>query len=178
VIGFLRFLGVANAAVWFGAAIFFTLGVGPGIFSHDIEKLFGEAVFRYYAGGVALVLIQRYFALQYICGTIALLHMFGEWLYLGRKAKRFTLWLIVTLFALGLVGGVGLQPKMKALRQTMYGSATPEQKERATHSFNTLHGVSQTANLFIIIGLAVYLMRVSRPPDTRPYSTNFTKFRG
>jgi hypothetical protein len=176
VIGFLRFVGLVNAAVWFGAAIFFTLGVGPGVFSQDMHKLFGEAAFPFYSGGVALVLIKRYFILQYICGTIALLHLFAEWLYLGRKTNRFMLGLVVVLFGLGLLGGLWMQPKMQALRQTMYSGPTPEQKDLARRSFGAWHGVSQFANLIIIAGLVVYLVRVTRPPEAGRYG-NFTKFR-
>ncbi|MDB6110935.1 MAG: hypothetical protein JWR69_2685 [Pedosphaera sp.] len=169
-------MGLVNAAVWFGAAIFFTLGVGPGVFSQDMHKLFGETAFQYYAGGVALVLIKRYFILQYICGTIALLHLFAEWLYLGRKTNRLTLGLLVVLFSLSLMGGLWLQPKMQTLRQTMYLDPSPERKDLARRSFGAWHGVSQFANLIIIAGLIVYLVRVTRPPEAGRYG-NFTKFR-
>jgi hypothetical protein len=176
VTGILRFIGILNAAIWFGAAIFFTLGVGPGIFSQNMHKVLGDANFSYYAGGVALVLIKRYFGLQLICGFIALLHIFAEWLYLGRKPNRLLLGLLVTLFSLGLLGDFWLEPKMTVLRQTMYANVAPEQKESARHSFGLWHGTSQFANLLIIIGVGVYLLRVTRPPEAGRYS-NFTKFR-
>ena len=178
VTGFLRFVGTANAAVWFGAAVFFTLAAGPAIFSSDVQKLFGDTWFRFYAGGVALAVLKRYFILQYVCGIIALLHLWAEWLYLGRKASRVTLSLAVVLLALALFGGFGLMPKMRALRQTIYGTAPVEQKEVAKRAFGAWHGISQTANLFIIIGLAVYLARVTRPPEAAGrYNSLFTKFR-
>ena len=89
--GFLRFIGTANAAVWFGAAVFFTLAAGPAIFSTEVQNLFGDAGFRFYAGGVALAVLKRYFIVQCACGIIALVHLWAEWLYLGRKASRITL---------------------------------------------------------------------------------------
>jgi Domain of unknown function (DUF4149) len=177
VIGFLRFVGIANAAVWFGAAIFFTLGVGPGIFSEDIQKLFGDAAFPYYAGGVALVLIKRYFVLQYLCGMIALVHLLAEWLYLGRAPSRFTLGLVILLVILALAGGIWARPRMTALRQTMYSAPTQAQREEAKNTFRTWHGLFQTVNLFMIIGQGVYLMRVTRPQDTGRYGGLLTKFR-
>jgi hypothetical protein len=171
-------VGIANAAVWFGAAIFFTLGIGPSVFSQDMHRLLGEQAFPLYSGEIALIFIKRYFILQYFCGLIALLHLSGEFLYLGRKPSRLRLALLMALFALGLLGGVWLQPRMRALHQTMYYGATAEQKEAARRSFNTWHGISQTGNLLIICGLAVYLMRVARPAEAGRYSTIFTKFRG
>ena len=38
--GFLRFVGIVNAAIWFGASIFFAGVVLPGIFSQDMHKVF------------------------------------------------------------------------------------------------------------------------------------------
>ena len=176
--GFLRFIGTANAAVWFGAAVFFTLAAGPAIFSAEVQKLFGEAGFHFYAGGVALAVLKRYFVVQCVCGIIALVHLWAEWLYLGRKASQITLALATVLLVLALVGGFGVMPKMRALRQTRYGGGTTEQKEAADHSFRNWHAVSQTANIFIIIGLAVYLARVTRPPEAAGrYNSLFTKFR-
>jgi hypothetical protein len=177
VIGFLRFVGIANAAVWFGAAVFFTFGAGPAIFSPEVQKLFGEAWYRYYSGGVALAVLKRYFILQDVCGIIALLHLWAEWLYLGRKASRITLAVLVVLFTLGLLGGFWLQPKMRTLRQTIYFGATAEQKDEAARAFRHWHIISQTANLFIIIGLGVYLTRITRPPEAGRYTSLFTKFR-
>jgi Domain of unknown function (DUF4149) len=175
--GFLRFIGVVNAAIWFGAALFFTVAVGPAIFSQEMHKVFGEAAFPYYSGAVALVLIKRYFILQNICGAIALLHLFAEWLYLGRVVTRFTLALLLTLFGLGLIGGYWIQPKMQDLRQAMYFGQTPELKEQARHTFGLWHGASQVANIVIIAGLLVYITRLTKPIESVRYG-GVTKFRG
>ena len=172
--GFLRFLGIANVAVWFGAAIFFTFAVGPGIFSDEMRSVLGAdpSTFNFYAGGVALVVIKRYFILQYVCGTLAVLHLLAERLYLGRKTHRYMLGLLIFIFGLGLIGGFGLQPRMKSLRQTMYSStATPQQKDAAHHAFGIWHGVSMAGNLLIIAGLAIYLVRVARPSEASRYGT-------
>ncbi|HEX4645476.1 MAG TPA: DUF4149 domain-containing protein [Verrucomicrobiae bacterium] len=160
-----------NAAIWFGAAIFFTVAVGPAIFSPEMKQVFGEGAFPYYSGAVALVVLKRYFILQQICGAIALLHLFAERLYLGRPWSRFILGLLLVIFGLGLIGGFLLQPKMRELRHTMYYGATQEQKETAHRAFAGLHGISQGANLIILAGLLVYLLRVSKPPESARYGT-------
>ena len=55
----------------------------------------------------------RYFHLQIACGIIALLHVTAEWLYLGKSTRKLWLGLLVGLWLLGLVGGFGLQPRLK-----------------------------------------------------------------
>lgn len=169
--GFLRLVGILNAAIWFGAAIFFTAAVAPAIFSSDMKQVFGEGAFPYYSGAVALVVLKRYFVLQQVCGAIALLHLFAERLYLGRSWNRFLLGLLVAVFGLGLIGGFWLQPRMVELRHAMYYGATQEQKENARRAFGAWHGISQGANLIILAGLLVYLMRVTKPPESARYGT-------
>lgn len=175
---FLRIVGIVNAAIWFGAGTFFAVGVLPGVFSRDLHHIFGDAAYPYYAGAVALALFKRFFVLQYICGAIALLHFVAEKLYLGRPFSGLGTALVVIIFSLGLIGGFWLQPKMEDLRQMMYSNGTVEQKERARHSFGVWHGVSEFANVLIIGGLLVHLLRVTRPPDSGNYGVLFPKFRG
>lgn len=159
-IGFLRFVGVANAAVWFGASIFFTFGIAPAFFSERMISL----LTRPYAGAAAQIIIERYFILHLVCGVIALTHLVAEWLYMGKPLQRLTLWLLLGICALGLAGGVIIQPKLQGFHRTMYSAGTtPPQREQAHHSFSRWHGVSQVLNLFLMMGVAVYLWRVSTP---------------
>ena len=143
--GFLRYAGILNAAVWFGSALFFTFGVAPGVFSPDMHKLLGESSFQYYAGGVALVLFKRYFIVNYVCGTLALVHLLAEWLCLGKRTTRWSLGLVLILFGFVLLGGQWLQPKMRGLRETMYHASDPAVREQAHHTFGAWHGAAPKA---------------------------------
>ncbi len=69
---------------------------------------------RPYAGAAAQILIERYFLFHELCGGVALAHLVAEWLYMGKPLQRLTLWLLLGIFALGLVGGHSLQPKLRA----------------------------------------------------------------
>lgn len=161
---FLRLVGIVNAAIWFGSAIFFASVVLPVVFSHEILTLFHENTGSpFYSGAVAQALFARYFALQMICGAIAICHLFAEKLYLGRALPRFGMGLVVALFCLGFIGGFGVAPHMRDLRQTRYFGRTTEEKERAHHSFDMWHGFSEVVNVFVIVGLFVHLVRVTRP---------------
>jgi len=161
-------VGVLNAGVWFGAAVFFTFCVGPGVFSAEMKTLL-EAFYTSYSGLIAQIFIAKYFKLQLICGSIAVLHLLGENLYFGRAPQKLWFSLLAALFALNLVGGFWLQPKLKGLHTTKYSAlASVERRQAAAEGFKTWHGVSQMINLLVMAGLGVHLCRVAaRGEDAR-----------
>ena len=168
----LRIIGVFNAAIWFGSAIFFTFGIAPGVFSAEMKRVFGD----FYVGVIGQNLIARYFAVNLICGIIALLHFFAEMIYAGKPFRRFTFGLLVTVLALGLVGGYVFTPKIKALHQLRY-RGTAEERPLAEQQFKRLHAVSAIGNLVSLIALIIYTWRVTNPPDPTRF-VSAQKFRG
>ena len=177
-IGFLRFLGILNAGVWLGAAIFFSFGAGPAMFSQDMKDLLGAKNFPFFSGSIAQIVIARYFRLQLICCFLALLHVLAEWLYCGKTPRKLRLSLLIGLVSVSLLGDYGLQPKLKNLHKIKYDpGATLEKREAAGQSFRAWHGASQAVNLFMLIGLGVYLWRLANPPD-EPRFLNAAKIRG
>jgi hypothetical protein len=177
VIGFLRFVGLLNTAVWLGGALFFSLGVAPAVFSSDMKTLLGGNNYPYFSGAIAQLFVARYFHMQLICSLIAIVHLLVDRLYLGRTAQQLWLGLLLALFSLGLLGGFWLQPKLKQLHSIKYAaSSTPEARQAADQSFRAWHGASQIANLLMICGLGIYFWHLANPPDsTRFVST--AKFR-
>ena len=170
----LRFIGVVNAAVWFGAAIFFTLGVGPGFFSPEMLKILP----RPYAGAAAQVIIERYFMLQHWCGAIALVHWLVEWLYTGRPLQKILLYLLLGLFVASLAGGFWMQPQMHRLHYVMYaGKFSAAEVQKAKRAFGLWHGASQVVNLIMMGGVLVYLWGVTHPIGA-PRIPILNKFRG
>ncbi len=165
-IGFLRFVGILNAAVWFGAALFFTFGAGLAPFSHEMQALLGPKNYPYFSGAIAEILIARYFRFQLACSIVAVLHLLAEWLYLGKFPRKFQVGLLGGLCAAALLGGYWLQPRLRALHAAKYGVNTaPETREAATRSFRTWHGASQVLNLLLVGGLTAYLWRAVNPSD-------------
>ena len=110
VIGFLRFVGILNAAVWFGSAIFFTFGTGLVPFSPEMRNLLGPNNYPYFSGAIAQILISRYFYFQFGCAIVAALHLLAEWLYLGKYPQKLQAGLLVGLAAAALLGGFGSSP--------------------------------------------------------------------
>lgn len=177
-IGFLRFVGVLNAAVWLGAAVFITLGAEPAISSPDMRQLLGNNNFPYFSGAITQIVLTRYFHLNLVCGIVALLHLLAEWLYLGRPARKFSLGLLLSLVALALISGTWLLPRSQKLHATHYSTkAQPTEREAAARSFGAYHLASEFANLFMIAGLAVYAWRMANPADTLRFVSS-VKFRG
>ena len=174
---FLKFVGLLNAAVWFGATVFFTFGTGRAPFSEEMKALLGPDNYPYFSGAIAQVIIARYFRLQLVCGIIAVLHLLAEWLYLGKYPQKFRFGLLLGLCAACLVGAFWLQPKLKRLHATKYGLNTrPAAREAASRSFRAWHGVSAGVNLLVVGGLALYLWRVAHPDDQPRFVSSF-KFR-
>jgi len=177
VIGFLRFVGILNAAVWFGSAVFFTFGAGFAPFSSDMKNLLGPNNYPYYSGAIAQILIARYFHFQVACGLVAVLHLLAEWLYLGKLPQKLQVGLLVGLCSASLLGAYALEPRLKTLHAIKYGVNTrPETRQIADRSFKAWHGVSMVVNLLVVGGLALYLWRAANPPDPTRFvrATKFT----
>lgn len=167
-IAFLRFLGVTNAAIWFGSAFFFTFVGAPTFFSEEMRRMFPPP----YNGLVAQLAFQRFFVLHYWCAVVAALHLAAEWAYAGREVRRATVWLLAGLFALALAGGLWMQPKLSALQKVKYAeqyrvqpAPAPEERQAAAAAFGRWHGFSQVMNLAMLAGLWMFLSQTVRQDD-------------
>jgi hypothetical protein len=160
----IRFISLLNVAVWLGATVFFTFGAGPAIFSDEMAALLPKP----HRGRVAEIVIARLIVLQQICGGVALLLLFVDFLRTGRWAKRLVLGVVAGAFLLSLTAGSWLAPRMHALQQVRYSTrATPQQQAAAERAFKAWHGASQVANVLVLAGLVYLLWRVSVSSDSQ-----------
>lgn len=167
-LGFLRLVGILNAAVWVGTVIFFTFAGAPAFFSDDMTRLLGKP----HAGAAAQILVYRYFIVQQWCAGIALAHLIAEWLYSGRPFQRLNLLLLMGLFMISLMGAYVMHPKLKELHLKKYSPQTSlEVKASASRSFRILHATSSVLNLFVIGGVLVYLWHVTKPVNTTRFAS-------
>lgn len=173
---FLRFIGVTNAAIWFGGAVFCALAIdSPVFFTPELTRLFGEV----YTRVIQQAVVERYYVLFYWCGVIAFIHQLAEWVYLGRALQRLTLGILGTVFCLGLIGGLWLHPKLQKLHEVRHakvGFYPPAMQAQAARSFGIWYSVSQVAKFFSLAGLLCYTWRVTNPPPG-PRFSSATKFR-
>ena len=173
VIGFLRFVGIMNAAIWLGGAVFFTFGAGPAVFSDNMRALLGANNFPYFSGAIAGIILKRYFYFHLICNVVALLHLFAERLYLGRTSSKSSLGLLVGTLTLIIIGGGFMQPRLRQLHDRAHAvNAQSVVREAAAR----WHTVAQVANLLVIGGIIVYVWRVNNPADTTRFVSPFQKF--
>jgi hypothetical protein len=168
----LRFVGILNAAIWCGSAVFLTIGL-PAVFSPELKKLLTVPG----VGLVAQAVVARFFILQYCCGAIALVHLTAEWLYAGRSPLRGNLGLVIALLAIALAGGLWAQPRMRSLHNDKYFGRSAALQAQAGREFALWHGVSEAVNVLVLGGLVVYLWRVSASSE-HPRFANFNKIRG
>jgi hypothetical protein len=167
VIGLLRFVGLLNAAVWFGTAFFFIFVVEPSAGSSEaMKELLGPKSFPYFSGAISQVIAGHFFGLFLICAILAMLHTGAEWLYFGKYPRRLWLVLIFGLFLGGLAQVYGIQPRLRGLLLVQYSpNSRQELREPAARSFRAWHAVSTGVNLLLLGGLGMYLWRVANPPD-------------
>jgi hypothetical protein len=160
VIGFLRCIGLLNAAIWFGAGVFYIVGVGAAISSGDMQKLL-ESYYPSYSGIVSQIIIARYYKLAIVCAIIAILHLLAEQFYFGRAPQKRWMSLLVGMFAFVLLGNFWLQPKLNHLHTNRYAkNAPPQVREAAIDSFKVWHRVSVAGHVLVLVGLGFYLIRV------------------
>jgi hypothetical protein len=178
VTAFLRYLGVLNAALWLGAAVFLIIGL-PALFSDELKNYLVPPKGPTIVGLAAQMVLARFFILQYCCGALGLAHLALEWLYCGKPLFQRNLAMLALFIGLSLAGGLWMQPKLKELHHQMYYSVTKPAQYQARLAFNAWHGASECGNLVTIGGLLIYLWRVSRSGDHARFGNlNLDKIRG
>ena len=163
----MRFLGVLNAAVWLGAAVFRVAVVAPATDSRAMQELFGAGVSSYFSGATELIIAEHCFYLQFACAIIAFALAQVERLYLGRELKSFWVCLLAAMIVLGFTGGFWLNPKLTTLHRAQHARlASPQAREDAAKSFRVWQGVNSAVNFFLLAGSGALLWRAGRPPTT------------
>ena len=174
-LGFLRFVGLINAAVWFGAALFITLGVEPAATSSEMRDLLSQRNFPYFSIAVSQLIIGRFLQVYLVCTLVALLHLAVEWLYLGKYPHRLWLGFLVCLGLIGVGQTYWIFPK---LRSWHYLRFTPQGRNQAIdRSYRYGQAFFEGLNVLAIGGLGFYLWRLAHPPDVARFVTT-SKFRG
>lgn len=170
--GFLRFLGILNAAVWCGSAIFLVVAL-PALFTPGMKHLLTDAGVGYAAEAI----FSRFFILQYFCGAIALIHLVLDSVYYGRPVRKSNLIVLLSVTFIGLLGGLWVQPRMRALHVIKYFGNTAEKQAQAARAFAVWHGASECVNVLVIGALIWYLWRVSCEKNHERFAS-LSKIRG
>lgn len=149
-----------NAAVWFGAAVFFTFLVWPLLASGYFKSIVADERMTF----VWLETLDRFFLLSSYCGAIALFHQAVEWLYTGKAVKRVMLSVTVTLFLLSLFGYYVLEPKMQRHHFAQVTvDVAPDAAKASAKAFGILRGMTHASTFALLGGIGFYLWRLSAP---------------
>jgi hypothetical protein len=161
VIGFLRFIGLLNAGVWVGAAVFLILGAEPALHSNAARAYLLKS-HGYFAGALDGVIRARFLYFNLVCGGIAMTHLLAEWLYLGRPIRRISVWLVLILCALAIVNIGVFESRVGLFHEARYRGATPAARQEAQEAYDHWRRASNTADLLMLAGLCVFLWSVAR----------------
>ena len=171
--GFLRFLGLFNAAVWVGGSVFFSFLAAPVFFTPEIKSLTPPPV----NGLVAQAMLGRYFTLHILCGIVAVVHLLLEWLYSSGGFPKRAIAVVCVLLGLALIGGKFINPKLAGWHQQKHQFQLKSEGERQTikkaedtqsvvqdaeRKFAVWHGVSHVINLVMMILLTWRFWRLAR----------------
>lgn len=169
----IKFAGVSIAAIWLGGSLFFTFFIAPAFFTSPVEDL----LLPPYNGEVAQMILVRFYWFHYICAVFALAHLGFDWVYTGKVMQRRNLAAVLGVFILALLAGQWMHPKLEKLYRVKYSEhyknlkieVTPDLKKQAAHSFGIWHGISQSANVLILLVLWFYLWQMIHPKEGPRY---------
>ena len=157
-----------NAAVWFGAAVFFTFSAEPASLSSEMRDLIGTNNFAYFSVAIGDIISRRFFHLYTFCSGIALLYLIAEWLYLGKYPPKQWLVFLFSLILLGSVRGYWIEATLRGLHDVQHARQTrAEEREIAARAFNTWSFIAKSFDLALVGGLAFYLWRVGNPASPK-----------
>jgi hypothetical protein len=163
VIGLLRIVGLFNAAVWFGATIFFMVGVEPAATSQEMKELLGQKSSAYFSVAIGQLLEARYLHVFVGCSIVSLIHLAAEWLYLGKYPQKLWIGLLIGLWLGGLAQAYAIQPKLKEMHRLQF--TRPQQHDAAARAYGAWQIVSRSVNVLLLCGLGLYLWRIGNPAD-------------
>ena len=165
----LRFIGVMNAAIWFGSAVF-VLWAAPVFFSSAVQE---TPLGKFWPGVMVQFVFAKFFQLQVICCVVAIAHQLAEWVYLGRNLHRWVIVLLGAFLIMILAEGMILEPKLKNWNLVRHGlnqayaaeKYNQEDQIRAAELFRTWHAVSRVFSLILVIGVGLVCWKVVHAGD-------------
>jgi hypothetical protein len=164
----IRFIGVLNAAIWLGAAVFFTLAARPAFLSGEMLSFLP----RPHASRAAVVMLDRYFVVQQVCAGVALAHLLLEYVQSGRSMGGWVLGMLGGLLGVGVAGGLWLAPALHDLQRVCFSAAAGAvQKAEAAGELTALNVGFEVANGLVVLGLLYYLWRLSHPVNGPRYAS-------
>lgn len=166
-----------NAAVWLGATAFHLFAAAPAMHSAELKQLLGSANAPYFGGALAQMLAARMAVVHVLCGSVAVVQVVAEWLYLGRVQRRLWLGILASVILITLFEGVVLEPRLKRLHLVAHATnLAPAQREAGAEKLSFWRAITYGGNLLVLTGLGLYFWRLANPPPATRFVSS-VKFR-
>lgn len=111
-----RIAGLLNAAVWLGATALHLLLVAGAFSAPLMTALLGPL----HAGAAGDIIAGRFHLLGWICAGVTAGVVLAEWLYTGRLAERWLLWLLCGVLVAHAADAWVVQPRAERLLRQAY----------------------------------------------------------
>jgi hypothetical protein len=159
VLPFLRIIGIANAALWFGASLFFLVCIRGVFQSEELMRLvphpFSEASMH--------VLLGSYLTLLTICSLVAMGQHWAEQWYAGRPVFQLKMGVLLTLVVVNMVIKWVIFPSMTQQHLRAYRpSATQQDLQEGARAYRMWKTGFHFVHLFVVIGSFSHLMSVTQ----------------
>ena len=147
-------------SLWLGTGVGVAFIAIPVVFSPEIKTTLPPGM----AGGVAQAILLRLFEWQVAFAGVSGLLYAWERLRNAEAAGRLRAWLLPPLILAALVSLFFVHPSLARMHQERYALETPEPRRRELAArFGAVHGISQGANLMILIGVLACWQKVAQP---------------
>ncbi len=170
----LRILGIANAALWFGATLLFLVCIRSGFQSAEMIKLlpgpFSEAAMH--------VLLSPYLNVVFLCSLVAVFQMWAIQWYQGRPIFHLRLSVLVSLILLSSFLKWGVFPAMQKQHiRAHQTSASNEDQRKGAKAYRSWKTGFYFIHLMILGGSLSHLLYISQG-ESRYRELGVQQFRG
>jgi len=159
VLPFLRIIGIANAALWFGASLFFLICIRSVFQSEQLTQLvphpFSEASMH--------VLLAKYLVLLMLCAFVAIVQHCAEQWYAGRPIFRLRLGILLTLVVITFILKWVIFPSMTQQHIRAYRpTASQQDLQEGARAYRLWKTGFHFVHLFVVLGSFSQLWQVTR----------------
>jgi hypothetical protein len=158
VLPLLRIIGIANAALWFGATLLFLICIRSGFQSPEMVELIPEP----FAAAAMHVLLKHYIDLIFICAWVALLQLCAIQWYQGRPVFSLRMGFLIFLIIISALLKWNIYPMMQNhhLKAHQTG-ASNEDRRQGSKAYRTWKTGFYFLHLIILGGSFSHLIHVS-----------------
>ncbi|MBT5925787.1 MAG: hypothetical protein HOH33_04120 [Verrucomicrobia bacterium] len=155
----LRILGIANAALWFGATMLFLICFRTGFQSPDMIQLlpgpFAEAALH--------VIMKSYLSVLLFCSVVSVIQLWAEQWYTGRPIFRLRLSILLSLVVFSCLLKWGIFPVMQKQHVRAHQpNANTENQRNGGKAYRSWKTGFHFVHLIIVGGSLSHLLYISQ----------------